>query len=519
MRMKRNRTGAALVPLLCAALSGAAAATNSIRAVSWTFSADGGKTFAEHAPAAEGSVVARAVFTVEDPAQVADLQVAPAGESAGITRGKQSEWKCPVLMEAKALLNGKDGAIAPSDWVVYDRFELDPALLVRGSNCLTVSGQYALPGFTGHSADHHSQPPAFVLEASAPRELSVASGPVLGAASATSFSVCCKSSGAGARVKLTGRTDGGQELSAASGPGLYHRFAVNVPKGTRRVTYSLGIEGSPTNAGPFEVRLPDPAAATLRFAAVGDTDGGPWKGVAAAIARQAPDFVLHAGGMNYFPMLNGCWQGIFADAAPLHATVPMYAVRGYREAGSPEFDQLFYRPGDPAGRDETWTHAVGPVRLIGLGLEDFSPGSARAQWLEATLKEAREKFIFVLHHAPPYSSDEMSRNLDEYQARGREVIMPLLAKYKATAMISANGHAYERSEPPPEQAVTALVAGACGGTTRPRPSGRASANNPSLKVFRGTTHYLWFEVDGDACRMEARTPPGEVIDTATFKAR
>lgn len=498
----------------------AACAADPIRDIRWTYSADDGKTFAAEPKPGEGLLVARATFAVDDPSKVAGLSVTPAGESGGITRGRSSEWKCPVLKEAAALINGKDAAIAPSDWIVYDRFVLDPAFLVPGINTLTVRGQYALPGFQGHDPAHHSKPTALVLEAFGFDKLAFDSGPVLGAHSETSFSVCCKTTGARAQVALSGKTDSGAALAATTGTGLYHRIVVAVPKGTKRATYSVAIPGTGVTAGPFEIRIPDPAALTLKFAAVGDSDGGPWKTVAAAIAKLNPDFVLHAGGMNYFPALNGWWRGAFADAAALHATIPMYVVRGYRDIGSPEFDAMFYRPGTSGeGRGETWTQVVGPVRLIGLGVESFAADSPKTKWLEATLKEAREKFIFVLHHPPPYSSDEQSRNLDEYQTVGREVVMPLLARYKVAAMVSANGHAYERSEPTPDRGVTALVAGASGGTTKPRPSGRASQGNPYAKVFRGSTHYMWFEVDGDTCRMEARTPGGEVIDTVTFKAR
>lgn len=510
------------IALLCG-WAGLAAAQSPVADVLWTYRTDGDAAFVEKPAAPSGPLVARATFTVADPSAVAGLEVTLPGESGGLTRGRESAWKCPVLVDTAVELNGQPVGYMPSPWIVYDRVALDPAALVKGENTLVVRGAFTHPGFAGHDCAHRREPVAMALAAFGPEQLQLQSGPVVGAVGEDFFTVCCRANGAGAAVTLTAQTDTGKEITLTSAPGLFHRFRAQVPKGTRVVTYrlraSVGGRATPAAAGPFSVALPDVAGEKLRFAVVGDTDGGGWKNVAEKIQARHVDVLVHAGGMNYFPMLNDRWAGIFQDAAALHATLPTYAVRGFRDHGSLEFDGLFYRP-TPDGKGDNWTQVLGPIRLIGLGLDDWEEGSASLAWLEKTLAAAKEKFVFVLFHPAAYSSDESCRPpLSGLLQFSRGVIAPLLARHHVTAMISANSHGYERSEPTPDKGVTQLVAGACGGTTRPRPSSRADGNNGFLKVYKGTTHYLVFEAEGDTCVLQVFDLAGAELDRVTFNAR
>lgn len=502
---------------------GMAAAQSPIADVVWRYSVDGGRTFVEKPAATHGPLVARATFTVADPSAVAGIEVTLPGEGGAFTRGRESEWKCPVLIETSVELNGRPAGHLPSPWIVYDRVALDPTTLVKGENTLLVRGEFTHPGFTSHDCAHRTDPVAMALTAFGPEELQLQSGPVVGAFGEDFFTVCVRTNGAGATVTLTARTDTGAEIALTSEPGLFHRFRAPVPRGTRSVTYRLatavGGRAAPAAAGPFTIALPDFANGKLRFAVVGDTDGRGWAEVAAKIHERNVDLLVHAGGMNYFPFLNDRWTGIFQNAAALHATLPTYAVRGFRDNGSFEFANLFHRP-TPDGKGENWTQVLGSVRLIGLGLDDWAEGSASLAWLEETLAAAREKFVFVVFHPAAYSSDESCRPpLSGLLQFSRGVIAPLLARHKVTAMISGNSHGYERSEPTPDKGVTQLVAGACGGTTRPRPSGRADGNNGFLAAYKGVTHYMVFEAEGDACVLKVFNLAGDELDGVTFNAR
>ena len=183
----------------------------------------------------------------------------------------------------------------------------------------------------------------------------------------------------------------------------------------------------------------------------------------------------------------------------------------------------------PAGDSEmlNWTQALGGVRLIGIdGIDDWSAGSANARWLESVLKGSRERLILAFNHFPGYSDGQHSRparngKLWTPLQQCRDVICPLLGKYKATAMASAYDYEYERIEPTPDKGVTCIIAGA-GGAMTLRQSNRASGNNPFAKtsVFREhTPSYVCFEITAEACVMKAYDLQGNVIDQKTFAPR
>jgi hypothetical protein len=231
------------------------AAQTPIADVAWRYSVDGGQTFVEQPTATNGPLVARATFTVDDPSAVAGLEVALPGESGAFTRGRKSEWRCPVLMDTAVELNDRPAGHLPSPWIVYDRVALDPAALVKGENTLLVRGAFTHPSFTGHDCAHRGDPVALTLSAFGPEQLALQSGPVVGAVGEDFFTVCVRTNGAGATVTLTARTDTGAESTLTSESGLFHRFRVPVPKGTRSVTYQLatavGGRAAPAADGPF----------------------------------------------------------------------------------------------------------------------------------------------------------------------------------------------------------------------------------------------------------------------------
>jgi hypothetical protein len=96
------------------------------------------------------------------------------------------------------------------------------------------------------------------------------------------------------------------------------------------------------------------------------------------------------------------------------------------------------------------------------------------------------------------------------------VILPLLAKYRATAMIAGHDHNYQRSEPP--EGVTVIVTGGAGAPLYEK-SQEAEKQNPYSQAFAAVLHYCLFVIEGDACTMQALTPEGETLDTRIWRAR
>ena len=217
------------------------------------------------------------------------------------------------------------------------------------------------------------------------------------------------------------------------------------------------------------------------------------------------------------------WDTEFlGPARELFSVTPLYPVEGNHELESPILDDLFYTAA-PQGRGLTWAQQVGAVLLISIdGAKSYAPGTDNHAWLERTLAESDAKFIFLLSHYPSWGSnryggvDANGKPFDGKTQQGQVVLIPLLAKYDGTAMLTGHDHFYERSEPP--DGVTAIICGGGGGRLDGRRDGWENVN-PHSRAYASRHHYLIFDVRGDTCTMKAHALNGDLIDTRTWPAR
>jgi len=246
--------------------------------------------------------------------------------------------------------------------------------------------------------------------------------------------------------------------------------------------------------------------------------------VAKAIVKSQPDLVVHTGDMVRYGRSDWQWdKELFAPAAGLFASIPFYAVLGNHDVRAPLFGEMFYAPG-PTGKAFNWHQNANGVELIGIeGWEDWAHGSPNARWLEGILSATKARFIFLFSHYGAYSSGKRGR-LDEATGKprekaarqGREVLVPLLGKYGATAMFVGHDHFYERSELP--GGLTHVITAAAGASQRGKVLW-AGKQNPYSKAFASTLHYCLVDVTGDTATMTVLTPAGKVLDKRTWKAR
>lgn len=213
------------------------------------------------------------------------------------------------------------------------------------------------------------------------------------------------------------------------------------------------------------------------------------------------------------------------------------------------FNELHYTPAADS-YSHNWTKVIVPVRFIGIdGNSIWAVGNANVQWLESVLREARDKFIVVLCGYPGYSSGINSKKPYGGLKQSREVILPLLGKYKATVVLSGWDPDYERLEPTADKGVTQIVTGAIGRACWHRFDSRfgshpfglgpdANARGTIGKVilpdgrewvgYFGTRHFCVFDVKDGTIEMkvlgctdnpDADTKDLKVIDQKTFKPR
>ncbi len=496
---------------------------------SWQFSTDGGVTFSP-----DWSAVSQAQTPLTAKAQF------QAGDTTGcqvleLTHDLDTPSK-PVFNLNGKPLNGPPELAG----VVFKTIPaIDPNLLVQRTNVLTATWQ---PARGRASQPIKSDQPQCSLTVLRARDLKIITGPILGARGDDYITVSCRTN---MPACVTVRINGGfrnpqsapavgksgmawQEISKASPPGIFHQVRPEGLAGMAIATYRLQME-TPDGAGriesgPWSIAPLPTGQDPLRFAALGDsrTHAGNWAIVAAVTLRARPQFILHTGDLVEHGRQDWRWNEEFFDpAATLLATVPMFAVPGNHEEESPLTALLLATPRD--GTLGRWQQTLGPVQLIGIdGQADWSAGSENARWLEGVLAESKAKFIFLVTHYPPWSSGKHGTEDDSDQPKelparqGREVILPLLAKFKATAMIAGHDHFYERSEPP--EGVTLIITGGGGAPLR-RPAEDAKVQNPYSKILSSVLHYCLFTVEGNLCTMQSFTTSDEVIDTRVWSAR
>ena len=502
-----------LVLTACATAAYSTEATNLLADGTWQFSTDDGKTFSEIPPVIkskqQADIQARIEFDVGDVDAIAELELA----------AELSAW-----MEIAITLNGRpiDRPVGQMSYRVFHG--IDAGLLKPTGNVLTVA--YGV--LNGHDDDRTLPAPRLALDPLTADALALQTGPILGVFDKETFTVTCRTTimaDVTLRARPADRETGGREIVATSPRGLMHRFQVE-----RRDGYEYRLEA--TNEEVFcltpwsEVpNWADTTDGSLRFVVAGDgrTQTDLWTAVSEAIQAEDPQFMVFVGDMVTTGRNDWEWDTEhFGPASDLVATVPYYPVIGNHEQEAPVMRELFYTA-SPDGRDWNWTQQIGDVLLIGIvGHWSFAEGSEHRVWLEDILKGSDAKFIFLFGHYPAWSSNrtgavnEAGEPLDALTYRGQTVLMPLLAKYNATALVVGHDHFYERSELP--TGVSHVITGGGGAPIRPQ-SEQWQENNPYSEVFASRYHYSLFEVDGDTCTMRVVALDGEVIDTRTWEAR
>ncbi|MCE5326968.1 MAG: hypothetical protein LLG01_11205 [Planctomycetaceae bacterium] len=544
-------------------------------AVTWQYSNDDGKTFSDKPLAGPKAgadprhtreqflYVFKGTFDVADPAKIAGLWVRITdglkdtkaticnGDIFGAASGY---WKdlgfCPTLLEASIKLNDKvvpfpHGGPLVQFWVPLT------GQLVKGKNTVELRGNM----YTFWQDKPAEALDALVVAAEA-QPAEIYNGPILGDFGETYFTLACRTQlPADLTVEATPTEPAAAAVTVVSAGKIWHRVKVEVPKGTRKLSYTLTAKVGThvTKRGPYAVTLGDSKA--YRFVAfghpqqqlTGDLDKEPLAVNSKLILKAQPDFVVNTGNLLEQGAWSFWWESAYIKpASELLARVPTL-ITPCADDYTGIFDELHYTPADD-GYGHSWTKVMGPVRFIGIdGNMDWKAGGENAKWLEGVLKAATDKFVIVLAGYPAYSSGINSKKIFGGRIATRDVILPLCGKYKATMMLCSWDPTYERIELPPEKGCTQIVTGCIGRGSWHRwdtrmgshPFGPPNGNARGTvgKVVRpdggewvgyfGTRHFCVFDVKDNTLEMKVlKTGPADadikdlkVLDQKTFKPR
>ena len=486
--------------------------TDLLKKAGWQFSS-GGRRFSDAAPVVparkSAKVFARSDFVVVIPRLFRHRRDLP---YVSLT------LKHDIPGGAEITLNGRKIAAASKGMIRNTIPAISAKAVHPGKNRITLA--YTVDNSRG-GKPLNLDVPRISLLGLLDHHLAFSTYPILGAAGEKFLTLACRTNMA-AKVTLTVTDSRGKQHRKSGAVGLVHRFRIDGLAGgwkqytvqAERASYRMMLGGRAGHPGKG-----------FRFVAFGGSCGAPqqWKRTADVVAGVGPHLVVHTGDFVTDGRNESQWeQQCFTPARNLLSGIPTYAVPGDQETGVPLLFEMFQTP-TPGGRGGNWAQTIGPIMLIGIdAAADFSADGENAAWLEKQLKSARAaktKFIFLAGHYPPWNSSGGEQTArDARPARqAREVIMPLLKKYGAAAMIAGHDRCYERSEPPGGVTlITTGGAGAAGGAK----SADAARWNPYSKAFCAGGHFCMFDIsgDGELCTMRAVSMAGKVIDTKSWRS-
>ncbi|MAB82581.1 MAG: metallophosphoesterase [Phycisphaerae bacterium] len=246
-----------------------------------------------------------------------------------------------------------------------------------------------------------------------------------------------------------------------------------------------------------------PRGKPISFAIISDTQDNP--AVSSRIAEhiwgQRPGFIVHPGDLTGTGSLKGDWTDeFFPGMNGLLGRVTMYPVLGNHEQDARHYYRYFSLP-EP---EYYYRFSQGDADFFMIDTNrNVGPGSEQYAWLDATLAESDARWKFVVHHHPPYSSDENDYG-DTWKGRGtrgdlraRE-LSSLYDRHGVDVVFNGHIHSYERTWPIEGGKVVddggviyTITGGGGGGLETPGPV-RPDFNN----TVRQGHHYCMVRVNG-----------------------
>lgn len=190
------------------------------------------------------------------------------------------------------------------------------------------------------------------------------------------------------------------------------------------------------------------------FALVGDSQHshrspGAWGKIAEWVWKDRPNFIVHAGDLVDVGTRKEDWTKFFFPQGHVAMSrFPMYTVLGNHEQDAQYYYDYMVSPAP----EYYYTFKYGNAQFFMIDTnKDVSEGSEQFDWLEWELSKSDAFWKFVIHHHPPYSSEENDHG-DTYKgasSHGTHArnLVPLYETYGVDFCLFGHTHVYERTWP------------------------------------------------------------------------
>ena len=246
-----------------------------------------------------------------------------------------------------------------------------------------------------------------------------------------------------------------------------------------------------------------PRGVPVTFALLSDTQDNPevCSRLATHIWDQRPGFIIHPGDLTGTGSLKGDWtHEFFPGMNGLLSRVAMYPVLGNHEQDARHYYRYFSLP-EP---EYFYRFSQGDADFFMIDTNrTVAPGSEQYRWLDSALADSEASWKFVVHHHPPYSSDENDYG-DTWRGQGRRgdlrvrPLTELYDRHEVDLVLNGHIHSYERTWPISGGQVVddggviyTITGGGGGGLEAPGPT-RPDFNN----TVRTGHHYCMIRFNG-----------------------
>lgn len=271
---------------------------------------------------------------------------------------------------------------------------------------------------------------------------------------------------------------------------------------------------------PFKTAVEDENA--YMFALVGDSQKNndtpwAWERIANLVWQDRPNFVVHVGDLvDDGNKLTDWTEHFFPGGHILMSKTSMYTALGNHENDADFYYQYFHNP--PPEYYYTFNYGNAQFFIVDTN-RDVTEGSEQYTWLEWELAKSDATWKIVLHHHPPYSSEENDHGdtWKEASTMGTHArnLVPLYEQYGVDFNLFGHTHVYERTWPLKEnlinqkEGVVYINSGGAGGFIEDF----APTRNWFSAELQTGHHYCTFSIYDRTLVFKAIDSDGNMFDT------